>query len=241
MNFVLLKQVLAVSWPKAVMYGWCLMVLGVFDCQAQTDSTINEPSFSLGFTMGANEIRYTSSGNSNPGHVVGYQFQNGKPMLGINLGLLAHVRLHPKLRLRFMPIMSLIGNHVQLIPIRPNTAPFQLPNDKLKASFLHLPSLLQWRFVKRRNVAWWIQVGPEAAFYISKAPKGYVPDVQFKKFDIGVWVGAGLNIIGDKFNLAPEIRVQHGFTNALRFYDNGVRVSVPNLFAQMWSLNLTFE
>jgi hypothetical protein len=106
---------------------------------------------------------------------------------------------------------------------------------------LNLPICLQWKFKQGRRVQFWIQGGPEAAFNIGKRGSRGSGYHGFSNFDMRVCMGIGANICGAHFDLAPEIRFQQGFLNRFQFYQNGVRLAIPNLFSQILNLVLTFE
>jgi hypothetical protein len=203
MRFILSRKVVLLS---------CLVALPLLGQAQWNNSLYDLRKWNLGFTMGINAayVRFVQGMNTpdpikkNIAHQV-----TATPSYGINLGLIANVRLHKYLDLRFIPAVSLQQRSFTYLV---GDSSF---TRRLEASYMEIPLYLRFKSQFYHNHRVYIMTGLKYSNNLMSERKlKDDPDlVKIDSHDFSLEFAAGVNIYGDRVLLSPEIRYSLGMRN----------------------------
>lgn len=203
-----------------IFYFFMLMLGSAF---AQKEKVLNLPSFDkrkihYGFYLGLNQngfkVSYKQNSITNRPDVI------VEPKIGFNVGLIADLRLHKNVNLRFEP--GLVSNNKDLIfnHITGNDA-----DRKREAgnTYLHLPFIFKFSTDRLNNVRPYVLAGVSYDHNFSSNEKNG-DDNFFGEFrqnaDVFMYeVGIGMDFYLPYFKFSPSIRGMFAINNELK-YDN---------------------
>lgn len=195
-----------------------MTIVGLFVPTAQArpgDKILNRPyadlkRWHLGFSIGfcAQNLKFTHNGYVTPD---GQQWYAEIPAWnpGINVQVLADLRLHQYLNLRFSPGMSFSFKTVEMADFNSNTSTRQ----DVKSVYVIAPIDLKISGDRMQNARPYVTVGAMGAFDVSKRRKDYL---QFTTADAYLTVGLGCDFYLPFFKFNPEIKFCFGLTDILK-------------------------
>lgn len=130
---------------------------------------------------------------------------------GFCIGVLADLRLHRYLNLRFSPGMYFGSKGIEMIDYNAEQPVTERQN--VKSALVVLPVDLKISGDRMRNVRPYITLGTMATFDIGKKRS---ETLMFKKGDFFLTAGLGLDFYLPFFKLDPEIKFCFGMTDVLR-------------------------
>lgn len=164
----------------------------------------------LGFSIGMSlqDLKFTHNGYETP---EGQQWFAEVPAWapGINVNVLADLRLHRYFNLRFSPGMSFGSKNVHFIDARSGTKTTQ----DIKSVYVMLPLDLKISGDRYFNSRPYVTVGGMGVFDVSKRQSSYL---QFNTADAYLTVGLGCDFYLPFFKLIPEVKFCFGLTDILR-------------------------
>ena len=212
----------------------------------QSDRILNRPNFDkrflhFGFYLGMNQndfkIDYKKSNYENANVSV-------TPTVGFNVGLVADLRLHKNVNLRFEP--GLISNSKTLAFTHINSKRDSI--REIGSTYLHLPIVLKFSTDRLDNVRPFVLAGVSLDYNFSSNQKnsGDNAEGQFRMKSLNYMyeVGIGIDLYLSYFKLSPSIRGVFALNNELR-YDNDSNSQWTSPINFMGTrgifLNFTFE
>lgn len=195
------------------------LVLAFFSTQlfSQKDRVEYLPSFDerkihYGFYLGLNnngfKVNYKPSIYSDANITV-------EPQIGFNVGLIADLRLHKNINLRFEP--GLMSNTKSISFNHINT-----PKDSIReagSTFLHLPVLLKFSTNRMDNVRPYVIAGVSYDYNFSSNEKNgddnFAGEFRTKTHNFMYEVGIGIDIYLYFFKFSPSIRGVFSFNNEI--------------------------
>ena len=181
-----------------------------------TEKMLNRPyadlkRWHLGFSVGTHVQDLDFTHNGLPSETDGQQWFVEVPSFspGVCVNVLADLRLHKYLNLRFSPGMYFGNKTAEMIGADDGT---KLRQD-IKTAYVVTPLDLKISGDRLRNTRPYAVLGAMAAFDISKKRSEYL---QFNTADFYLSVGFGVDFYLPFFNLNPEIKFCFGLTDILR-------------------------
>lgn len=195
-----------------------MMLCGSFMPQAFAkpgDKVLNRPyadlkrlhlGFSIGFGMA--DLKFTHNGYVTP---EGEQWYAETPSWspGINVQVLADLRLHQYLNLRFSPGMSFSFKSVEMRDFNSGLTHRQ----EVKSAYVLLPLDLKISGDRLHNARPYVTAGAMGAFDVGKKRTDYL---MFNTADAYLTVGLGCDFYLPFFKFNPEIKFCFGLTDILK-------------------------
>lgn len=202
----------------------------------------------FGFMLGVNTTDLSTQ--YKPNMLAEYDMYSitNKSQPGFQLGLISSMKLGtPLLRLRFIPSLSFqerILNYTFYAEDDPDKE-FDEYEERIGSTNLDFPLLLKFRTARYNNFAAYIVAGAQYTLDLQSkeknAQKYSDPFIKLYRDDFQAQVGAGVDFFLPFFKFGIELKLSHGFKNAL-IQDN-TRLSKPidKLYNRVWWISLTFE
>lgn len=189
---------------------------------AQKEKVLNLPNFDnrkihYGFYLGLNQngfkVTYQPSNIDNPEVIV-------NPKIGFNVGLIADLRLHNNVNLRFEP--GLVSNNKELI----FNHIVGTENQRVREAgntYLHLPFVFKFSTNRLNNIRPYILIGASYDYNFSSNEKNgednFSGEFRQKSNILMYEIGIGIDIYLPYFKFSPSIRGLFAINNELK-YDN---------------------
>lgn len=148
---------------------------------------------------------------------------------GFSVGVVADLRLHANLSLRFTPTMHFGAKHLRFINLsqRDEQGRPHRETQDMKNTYISLPVDLKFSAPRFNNYRPYIMAGVNPMINLSGEENDYV---RLKRYDTFVEVGIGCDLYLRFFKLIPEIKFCYSLTDALdRDHANNLRD--PNMKA----------
>lgn len=199
---------------KAMLLTW-LMLMCLSAMAKPKDKILNRPyadgkRMHLGFSIGLSmqDLRFTHNGTpTSDGNEWYVQVPEWAP--GINVSVLADLRLHEHLNLRFFPGMSFGSKNVVMAS---PTSDERLSQD-VKSIYVLLPLDLKISGARYHNSRPYVTAGVMGAFDVGKKSSEYL---RFKTADAYLTLGIGCDFYLPFFKLNPEVKFCLGLTDILQ-------------------------
>lgn len=210
-SFRVLRLVAAVVLTAVACFVW----VPVSAVAAPRDKVLNRPyadmkRWHLGFSIGMSlqDLRITHNGNITPD---GQQWYVETPAWspGINVQVLADLRLHQYLNVRFSPGMSFSFKNAMMRDYVSGTTMRQ----DIKSVYVITPVDLKISGDRYYNTRPYVTVGAMGAFDVSKRRSDFM---QFNVPDAYLTLGLGCDFYLPFFKFNPEIKFCFGLTDILR-------------------------
>lgn len=200
------------------------------------DKLLNRPYadlklWHLGFSVGAHvqDLSFTHNGYVTPeGEKWVAEVPNFSP--GFCVNVLADIRLHKYLNLRFSPGMYFGSKTVEMIDY--NSGGDLKTRQDVKSAYVVVPFDLKISGDRLRNVRPYVTTGVMATFDVSKKRS---EALMFNSSDAYLCVGMGVDFYLPFFKLNPEIKFCFGLTDILK-HDRPDLTDDPNTFKMTQSL-----
>lgn len=186
---------------------------------AQADRVINRPNFDkrflhFGFYLGINQndfkIDYKDSNYANANIIA-------NPTSGFNVGLIADLRLHKNINLRFEP--GLVSNSKTLAFTHINTKRDSI--REIGSTYLHLPVVFKFSTDRMDNIRPYILAGISLDYNFSSNQKNTNDNAggefRMKSFNYMYEVGIGIDIYLNYFKFSPSLRGVFAINNELKY------------------------
>lgn len=209
---------------KIVLFGFLLMISATFF--AQRERVENLPTFDdrkihYGFYLGLNQNDFKLN-LRNTNSLIDADI-TVEPTAGFNVGLIADLRLHKNLNLRFEPGLmtnskNIIFNHL---------TETSNPRDSIRevgSTYLHVPIILKFSTDRYRNIRPYVLAGVsyDHNFSSNEANQDDNSAGQFrmKTANFMYEVGMGIDIYLSFFKFSPSIRGVFAINNEIKYDDD---------------------
>ncbi|WP_397445554.1 porin family protein [Polaribacter sp. R77954] len=232
---------------KALLFGFLLMISATFF--AQRERVENLPTFDdrkihYGFYLGLNQNDFKLNKRNSNVFDAGYTVE---PTYGFNVGLIAELRLHKNLSIRFEP--GLMTNSKNIIFNHLTSS--SNPRDSIRevgSTYLHVPVILKFSTDRYKNIRPYVLGGVsyDHNFSSNEANQDDNSAGQFrmKTSNFMYEVGMGIDIYLSFFKFSPSIRGVFAINNEIKYDDdpNSQWTSPVNFMGTRGLfLNLAFE
>ena len=179
------------------------------------DKLLNRPyadlkTWHLGFSVGmqVQDLSFTHNGFITPeGERWVAEVPNFSP--GFCVNVLADLRLHKYLNLRFSPGMYFGSKGVEMVDFYSN----EILRQDVKSAYVVTPLDLKISGERFNNVRPYVTTGVMASFDVSKKRSEYL---MFNRVDTYLCVGFGVDFYLPYFKLIPELKFCFGLTDILK-------------------------
>lgn len=143
-----------------------------------------------------------------------------KKNTGFNVGLVADLRLHEYVNLRFEPGLYYTKRDLQYpTSYFPTTPTYSDKLREVNSTYLHFPLLLKFSSLRTGNVRPYLVGGVSATLNLSSNAKS-IDDNYEQRFRVKSWttnyeLGFGIDIFSEYFIFSPSIRGVFGLSNEL--------------------------
>lgn len=209
---------------KTLLFSFLLMVSTTFF--AQRERVENLPTFDdskihYGFYLGLNQNDFkVDLRNSSVGSNVDITVE---PTFGFNVGLIADLRLHKNLNLRFEP--GLMTNTKNIIFNHLNNS--RNPRDSIRevsSTYLHIPLIFKFSTDRYRNIRPYVLAGITYDHNFSSNEDNQddnsAGQFRMKTTNFMYEVGMGIDIYLPFFKFSPSIRGVFALNNEIKYDDN---------------------
>jgi hypothetical protein len=205
---------------------------------------IDSKTLSFGFLIGFNMMDYRvvhrKTENLAPGVERRYaEVVNLNP--GLNLGLVANLRINNRLYFRLLPGISFGQRDLLFVDDNGNIDEFPL---EIKSTYLECPALIRFYGDRMTNARPYFVGGVNPRFDLAKSRKD---GILIRPLDVYAEFGVGIVSYFSTFRLSSELRTSIGLTNILDpagigTADDMFYTSVINqLFSRIFTLTFYFE
>jgi hypothetical protein len=201
----------------------------------------------FGFMLGVNTSDFSTQYKPNMLAEYGIYAITNESQPGFQLGLISSLKLWtPLLRLRFIPSLSFqerILNYTSLSDDPEKE--FEFYPERIGSTNLDFPLLLKFRTARYNNFAAYIIGGAQYTVDLqtkeNSSQKFGDPFIKLFRDDFQAQVGAGVDFFLPYFKFGLELKLSHGFKNALIQDDTRLSKPINVLYNRVWWFSLTFE
>ncbi|MCX6291908.1 MAG: porin family protein [Bacteroidetes bacterium] len=230
-------------------YFLFLILLGSpFYTSAQRQGVMNLPRYDhqkihFGFTLGMNLSDFNI--NLVPDFRIRdsvYSLES-EPIAGLNLGILANLRIGESFDLRFIPSLSFAQRNLNYNFIYSDSLQ-GMAVKTIESNYLEFPVDLKFKSRRITNYRIYVLAGFKYSIDMISQASVDAKDkdiVKLKRYDYGYEIGLGFDFYMPYFKFSPEIKMYHGLNNM--FQQDGKMYSRPieALFSKVFVLSFMFE
>lgn len=201
----------------------------------------------FGFMLGFNTADFTT--RYKPDLLQKYNTYSitNKRQPGFQLGLISSLKLGtPLIRLRFLPSLSFqerVLNYT--FPSLEEGKEFDLKEERIGSTNLDFPLLLKFRTLRYNNFSSYIIAGAQYTLDLQSkeksAQKYSDPFIKIFRDDFQGQIGAGVDFFLAFFKFGIELKLSHGFNNALLQDNTRLSNPIDKLYNRVWWVSFTFE
>ncbi|RFC54559.1 type IX secretion/gliding motility protein PorT/SprT [Brumimicrobium aurantiacum] len=238
-----------------IIISFLLFLIGVeFSSAQRLPLTQNYRKFDrkaihFGFMLGVNTSDFSTQYHPNMLEKYGMYSITNRSQPGFQLGLISSLKLGtPLIRLRFLPTLSF---QERILDYKfYNTDPtsedeFETYEERIGSTNLDFPLLLKFRTLRYNNFAAYIVAGAQYTIDMQSkeetSQKFSDPFIKLNRDDLQGQIGAGVDFFLPYFKFGMELKMSHGFGNALIQDDTRLSKPIDKLYNRVWWFSLTFE
>lgn len=209
---------------KTLLFGFLVLISATFF--AQRERVDNLPTFDdkkihYGFYLGLNQNDYKLNLKNNT--ILGGANITVEPDYGFNVGLIADLRLHKNLNLRFEPGLMTNSKNIIFNHLRNSTN----PRDSIReasSTYLHIPIILKFSTDRYKNIRPYVLAGISYDHNFSSNESNQddnsAGQFRMKTSNFMYEVGMGIDIYLSFFKFSPSIRGVFAINNEIKYDDD---------------------
>ncbi len=220
----------------------------VLHANAQREGVMNQPKYDhqpvhFGFLLGFNISDFKV--NLEPNFRINdttYTVES-EPIAGLNLGILANIRIGNHFDLRFIPALSFAQRNLNYFVIYSDSAQANVTKT-IESNYLEFPVELKFKSKRIRNYRMYVLGGFKYSIDMISQAKVLEKDksiVKLKRYDYGYEIGFGFDFYMPYFKFSPEIKMYHGLNNLLVQDEKPFARPLEGLFSKIFNFSFTFE
>lgn len=203
--------------------------------------------FHFGFMLGINTADFSTRYKPDMQDKYNTFSIENKSQPGFQIGLIGALKLGtPLIRLRFIPTISFqerILNYTYYS--EEEDKEFDVYTERVGSTNVDFPLLFKFRTMRYNNFAAYVIAGAQYTIDLQSKEKSAQkfgdPFIKIYRDDFQGQVGAGADFFLTFFKFSVELKLSHGFKNAL--FQDHTKLSNPinALYNRIWLVSLTFE
>lgn len=202
----------------------------------------------FGFMLGVNTADFSTQYKPNLLNDYNVYSITNKSQPGFQLGLISTVKLGtPLIRLRFVPSISFqerILNY-EFWTEKGGDIIKDTHEERIGSTNLDFPLLLKFRTLRYNNFAVFVLGGAQYTLDLQSkeqsSQKFSDPFIKIFRDDFQGQVGAGVDFFLPFFKFSIELKLSHGFKDALIHDDTRLSRPIDKLYNRVWWFSITFE
>lgn len=217
---------------------------------AQRDRVENLPKYNhellhFGFTLGVNQTDFIIHPIRDFHLFDSLKAVESRPQPGFNLGIIAEMRLHEYIAVRFVPDLSFAGRSLDYY-FESATDTFMITRT-VESTFLDFPIDLKLRSARLNNFGGYLVAGAKYTYDLASQKNVKTSTniaqqiVKLKRHDFSYEAGAGIDFFLPYFKLAVEGKIAIGMKNILVKDNTIFSNSIDKLNSKVLLLSITFE
>jgi hypothetical protein len=166
-----------------------------------------------------------------------------KSVSGLNLGIIANIRVWDYCDLRFIPSLAFAQRNLIYHLNYADTLDEYVPK-KIESTYLELPLDLKFKSKRIGNYRIYVLAGVKYAIDMVSQEKVLAKDkeiVKLNRYDYGYEVGLGFDFYMVYFKFSPEIKMFNGMSNLLIQDGRLFARPIKALYSKTFVLSFTFE
>ncbi len=241
-----IKQVLVLNVRKTLMVF--LLVVIVISANAQEMHVKNQPTYDRapwhpGFCLGFNSTDFVIKWGPSLNQSDSLQQITSQSNTGLNLGIVANLRLSDNFDLRFVPTLVFASRELDYTFGQNGIIQHEIPK-LVQSTFIDFPLLLKFKSVRLNNLRLYVLGGVKYDHDFIAQNK--VQDikkqiVKLNQNDFGYELGVGIDIYFEYFKFSPELKVFHGIHDLLVHEDTPFSKDMNGLFSKIFYFQFYFE
>jgi hypothetical protein len=220
-----------------------------FKSRAQLSSQpLNLPKYDyqpihFGFLLGLNSTDFRIKKVADFNLLDSVYYIESDPVMGINLGILANLRIGRHFDLRLLPTLSFAQRNLNYgLVYRDSVSAFT--TKKIESTYLEFPLLLKFKSDRVNNYRMYVIAGVKYGIDMVSQAKVREQDkdiVKLRRNDYGYEIGVGFDFYLTYFKFSPEIKMYTGLRNLLS-PDSAIFSSpIESLNSKTFTISLCFE
>ena len=232
--------------PKYLLFLLCFLP---FYSKAQLDNQpVNLPKYDyqkmhFGFALGFNSADFVVKKVGNFNLLDSVYSVESSSSIGLNLTILANLRLGNYFDLRFLPTLSFAQRNLDYTLLYNNTTPLA-KTKKVESTYLEFPLELKYKSKRVNNYRAYVLGGFKYGIdMVSQAKvKAEDPDViKLSRKDYGYEIGVGFDFYMTYFKFSPEIKMFTGLRNLIVPENTIFSSPIEALYSKTFTVSFTFE
>lgn len=220
-----------------------------FYSKAQLDNQpVNLPKYDyqkmhFGFALGFNSADFVVKKVGNFNLLDSVYSVESSSSIGLNLTILANLRLGNYFDLRFLPTLSFAQRNLDYTLLYNNTTPLA-KTKKVESTYLEFPLELKYKSKRVNNYRAYVLGGFKYGIdMVSQAKvKAEDPDViKLSRKDYGYEIGVGFDFYMTYFKFSPEIKMFTGLRNLIVPENTIFSSPIEALYSKTFTVSFTFE
>jgi hypothetical protein len=219
-----------------------------FRSEAQREGVKNQPKFDyqkihFGFTLGIN------ISDLNVNLIPDFKYHDSiysivtEPIAGLNLGIIANLRLGEYFDLRFIPSLAFSQRNLDYTINYLDTV--RKPVIKtIESNYLEFPVDLKFKSKRIRNYRVYVLAGWKYSIDMISQVSVEAKDkdiVKLNRHDWGYEIGLGFDFYMPYFKFSPEIKMYHGLNNLLVQDGKPFARAIDAIFSKTFVITFNFE
>ena len=226
-----------------------LLCILPFHSKAQLDNQpVNLPKYDyqkmhFGFALGFNSAGFVVKKVGNFNLLDSVYSVESSSSIGLNLTILANLRLGNYFDLRFLPTLSFAQRNLDYTLLYNNTTPIA-KTKKVESTYLEFPLELKYKSKRVNNYRAYVLGGFKYGIdMVSQAKvKAEDPDViKLSRKDYGYEIGVGFDFYMTYFKFSPEIKMFTGLRNLIVPENTIFSSPIEALYSKTFTVSFTFE
>jgi hypothetical protein len=236
------------TWMKKIMLLAVFYFSSFLSSTAQREGSMNQPKYDhqqihFGFTLGLNVSDFKVNLVSDFRIRDSIYTLESEGVAGLNLGILANLRIGEYFDLRFIPTLSFASRILNYYFIY-NDSIQGLVAKSIESNYLEFPVDLKFKSKRIRNYRVYVLAGAKYTIDMISQASVDAKDkdiVKLKRFDYGYEIGLGFDFYMPYFKFSPEIKMYHGLNNMLQQDGKVYSRPLQSLFSKVFVLSFMFE
>jgi hypothetical protein len=230
-------------------YLFVLLCILPFYSKAQLNSQpINLPKYDyqkmhFGFALGFNSADFVVKKVGNFNLLDSVYSVESSSSIGLNLTILANLRVGNYFDLRFLPTLSFAQRNLDYMLLY-NDSTGLAKTKKVESTYLEFPLELKYKSKRVNNYRAYVLAGFKYGIdMVSQAKvKAEDPDViKLSRQDYGYEIGVGFDFYMTYFKFSPEIKMYTGMKNLIIPENTIFSSPIEALYSKTFTVSFTFE
>ena len=229
----------------AMVFIACILSVSMYaqDMHVKNQPTYDRAPWHPGFTLGFNTADFVVHWGPSLNQSDSLQQITSQSNSGLNLGIIADLRLSDNFNLRFVPTLVFASRELDYTFGQNGVVKHQVAK-LVQSTFIEFPLMVKFKSVRLNNMRLYVIGGVKYSHDFiaqSKVQDLKKQIVKLTQDDFGYEMGVGIDIYFEFFKLSPELKVYHGIHDLLIHEDTPFSKNLGGLFSKIFYIQFYFE